>query len=139
MSSPFTSVANAKLVFPVLSSGLVEDDYGNKVPIKSSITVVALLQTIKKTGTTLPDRYKKAGLDVNSKLFEGYLVDPLELPVSLQPPCIGTGEIKTATNRIESGKVELIPVSQNPFVVSAGVKEVTKIIVLFATEVTYAV
>jgi hypothetical protein len=39
-----------------------------------------------------------------------------------------------ATNRLELGKFEMVPVSQNPFVVSAGVKDVTKILIIFMME-----
>lgn len=139
MSSPFLSVANAKLTFQVSGGSLQEDAWGNVVPITETITLVALLQETKKSGVTLPDRYRKEGLDINAKILEGFLVDPLELPLSIRPPCIGHAEVRLATNRVETGKVELIPVSQNPFVVSAGVKDVTKIIVIFMLEDVRAV
>lgn len=134
MSSPFLSVANAKLTFKVSGSNLVEDSRGNVVPVTETITLVALLQEAKKTGVSLPDRYRKEGLDINAKTLEGFLVEPLELPLSIRPPCTGYAEIRLATNRIELGKFEMVPVSQNPFVVSAGVKDVTKILIIFMME-----
>jgi hypothetical protein len=139
MSSPFLSVANAKLTLRVSGTGLVQDARGNVTPLQETITLIALLQEGKKAGTSLPPDYRKEGIDVNAKLLEGFLVDPLELPLSVRPPCTGTAEIKLATNRIEVGKFELIFPPQNPFVVSAGVKDVTKIIVIFRMEDTYAV
>lgn len=134
MSSPFLSVANAKLTLKVSGNGLNTDAWGNVVPTNETVTLVALLQNVKKSGTNLPTNYRKEGLDINSKILEGFLVDPVELPLSVRPPCIGTAEIKLATNRVELGKFELIFPPQNPFVVSAGVKDVTKIIVIFMME-----
>lgn len=134
MSSPFLSVANAKLTLKVSGNGLNTDAWGNVVPTNETVTLVALLQEIKKSGTSLPTNYRKEGLDINSKILEGFLVDPVELPLSVRPPCIGTAEIKLATNRVELGKFELMFPPQNPFVVSAGVKDVTKIIVIFMME-----
>lgn len=134
MSSPFLSVANAKLTFKVSSGALQKDAWGNVVPVTETITLIALLQEAKKSGVTLPDRYRKEGLDINAKILEGFLVEPLELPLSIRPPCTGYAEIRLATNRVELGKFEMVPVSQNPFVVSAGVKDVTKILVVFMLE-----
>jgi hypothetical protein len=112
----------------------MEDSRGNVTPVEDTLTLVALLQEAKKSGVSLPDRYRKEGLDINAKILEGFLVDPLELPLSIRPPCTGYAEIQLATNRVELGKFEMVPVSQNPFVVSAGVKDVTKIIVIFMLE-----
>jgi hypothetical protein len=134
MSSPFLSVANAKLTFRVSGDSLEVDAWGNIVPVEETVTIVALLQEAKKTGISLPDRYRKEGLDINAKILEGFLVEPLELPLAIRPPCTGYAEIRLATNRLELGKFEMVPVSQNPFVVSAGVKDVTKILIIFMME-----
>lgn len=139
MSSPFLSVANAKLTFKVSGDSLGADAWGNVVPVTETITLVALLQEAKKTGVSLPERYRKEGLDINAKILEGFLVDPLELPLVIRPPCTGYAEIRLATNRVELGKFEMVPVSQNPFVVSAGVKDVTKILIVFMMEDVNAV
>jgi hypothetical protein len=133
-NSPFLSVANAKLTLKVSRGSLDTDAWGNVVPTQETITILALLQELKKSGTNLPTNYRKEGLDINTKVLEGFLVEPLELPLSVRTPCIGTAEIRLATNRLEIGKFELMLPPQNPFVVSAGVKDVTKIIVKFQKE-----
>ena len=134
MSSPFLSVANARLTFKISGDSLGVDAWDNIVPVTETITLVALLQEAKKSGVNLPERYRKGGLDVNTKILEGFLVDPLELPLTVRPPCTGYAEIRLATNRLELGKFEMFPVSQNPFVVSAGVKDVTKVLIIFMME-----
>ena len=134
MSSPFLNVANAKLTFKVSGDALTEDSKGNVVPVEEWVTMMALLQESKNSAKVLPYNYPRAKLGLKAKVLEGYLVDPLELPLSIRPICTGYAEIRVATNRIELGKFELMLTQQNPFVVSAGVKEVTKIVIIFMME-----
>jgi hypothetical protein len=126
MSSPFESVANADLVFQIQTNSLTTDGWGNPVPSQQDFTIQALLQPAKQ-----PTIERWGGADASIALFEGFLVNPLELPIEIRPPCTGQGTIVVATNRKEKGDIKLLPIFQNPYVVAAGVKEVTRIVVSF--------
>ena len=126
-SSPFESVANADLTFQIQSTSFFAiDSWGNPTPTQKELVIKALLQPAKQ-----PTIERWGGVDASISLFEGFLVDPLELPFQIRPPCTGQGTIVIATNRKEKGDIELLPTIQNPYVVAAGVKEVTRIVVLF--------
>lgn len=126
MLSPFDSVANAELFFQIQTNTLTTDTWGNPIPNHQEFTVKALLQPAKQLTI---DRL--GGLDASFALLEGFMVSPLELPIEIRPPCTGQGIIKMATNRKEKGDVELFPIIQNPYVIAAGVKIVTRIAVKF--------
>lgn len=126
MSSPFESVANADLIFQIQTSFFATDNWGNPVPSQQELSIKALLQPAKQ-----PTIERWGGADGSIALFEGFLVNPLELPIEIRPPCTGQGTIIVATNRKEKGDIELLPIVQNPYVVAAGVKEVTRIVVSF--------
>lgn len=126
MTSPFRSVYNTELQFLIDSDELTTDRFDNLIPSQKTINVSALLKPASQSTIS-----RWAGKDSNSLLLEGFLVDPLELPIQIQPPCKAKMKIRTATNRQEEGDAELLPLIQNPYVVAVGIKNVTRILVQF--------
>lgn len=128
-SSPFATVANAKLIFDVQNGLNGIDEYGNPKSSFRKIELIALLTQItgvksKKGGFSYAttEQYQLVQED-----FIGYLINPLTLPDELRPPIKGWAEITTGFNRVESGEFELLPVTQDPYVLSAGVNIITQI------------
>lgn len=116
-TSPFASAANAVLIFKVPTGELTVDGNGNPVPSSSEVTVLALL----RPGT--PGVSNQSGIDEVTEEMSGYLVEPLELPAGidyLSEPA--EAEIKTSKSGVLKGSFKLLPVTQNPFVLSAGVE-----------------
>jgi hypothetical protein len=121
MGSPFSFASNATLTFSVPSSKYVLDEYENLIPELIPLTITCLL----KPSPSKPDI--DGGIDQSETTFEGFLVDPLELPIEIKPYTKAIARITVANGVVETGEFTLLKVIQNPFVMSANVNLVNKI------------
>lgn len=74
MSSPFSSLENASLVFPVPSQQMEVDEWGNFAPVAGELTVRCWLSATTLSGVVLP------GVDESAQDIKGYCIDPMFLP-----------------------------------------------------------
>lgn len=121
MTSPFAAQANAELIFQIADGAIESDRYGNPVPISSSYKVIALLKP------SSANAQERAGVDETEELMEGYLVDPLNLPDGINPLMVAEATITVALNKRQTGTFKLLPTTQNPFLIAAGIDNLTKV------------
>ena len=74
------------------------------------------------------------GQDDTASLMEGYLIDPLLLPAGVHPPIEGLATITTNIGIVETGKIKLIPLIQNPFLLANKMDYLTKIRAIFTRD-----
>ncbi len=96
--------SNSTLYFQTQTAELEEDALGNKTPKTITIEAKAVLQKTNRP----PDYQEQPGQSLSEIKVQGYLVDPLKLPV--QPPC--TVETIIDGHR---GKLRISQDIRNPF------------------------
>jgi len=121
MSSPFAFASNAVLTFSVPTDTTTEDEWENVVCDRTDVSIICILKP------TTPKAESVEGVDQNSTYVEGFLVDPLELPISIKPLTKAIALITTATGVTTTGEFTLLETIQNPFVMSAKVDLVNRI------------
>ena len=130
--SPFLKFANATLTFDVASGNkfTVDPVTGNDIAKMSKLTVIACLEPSKaKLSSQIREQI---GLDKAVEMLSGYLVSPLQLPESLKPGAIAEAVIKTSTKTKAKGRAYLLtPVTNDPYVVGAGVDIINQITIAF--------
>lgn len=125
MPSPFVNAANAEIVFFVPGVETTEDKNGNLAPVEVEQKIIALLKPSK------PSPKIQAGMDEFDEYLKGYLVDPVEMPDSISSFMAGRIIRKISASKKIEGIFRLLPLSQNPFVMAAGVEGVYQISGLF--------
>jgi hypothetical protein len=121
MSSPFSFASNATLIFSVPTNSVTADEWGNITNETTTISITCLLKP------STPKAESMEGIDQNSTYLEGFLVEPLELPVLIKPLTKAIAVIVTANGVEETGEFTLLKTIQNPFVMSANVDLVNRI------------
>jgi len=139
MASPFESVANAKLSFRVPSAEMALDNYGNPTPKITSVVVIAVLKLSQDTRFQRTQEGSPNAISGAAQLMEtwkGYLVEPLLMPSAIKPGMLADAEIATGLQNsslgipellIEKGEFQLLPTPQSPYLIAAGIQEVTPI------------
>lgn len=129
--SPFTKFANAELVFPVEGKKVETDPItGNEIPKPESVKVTALLEPSQKTASNKV--IEQVGANRAVELLEGYLVNPLELPVGIVPGMKANATLTVSKSVKRQGKVMLLPpVVNDPYAVGAGIDVINQITVAF--------
>jgi hypothetical protein len=121
MSSPFAFASNAELTFKVPTATTTVDEWGNTIPVTTDIQIICLLKPETPEAETIE------GIDRNSTVMEGFLVDPLTLPEGIKPLTVAIAKIKVSEGIIRTGEFTLLDTIQNPFVMSAKVDLVNRI------------
>ena len=139
MPSPFESFANAKLSFQVPSAEMEFDNYGNPVPKTTLVLVRAVLKLSQNTRFQRTQEGSPNAISGAAQLMEtwkGYLVEPLLMPSVIKPGMLANAEIATGLQilnlgipepLIEKGEFQLLPTPQSPYLINAGIQEVTPI------------
>lgn len=124
--SPFTKYANASLTFEIRNGDYtIDPTTGNPIGSTTSTTVKAILNP----GNANPKYY--AGTDEAWEFMEGYWVDPLTPPDGITPGMTAAAVIITSPGSSATGTFKLMPVTQDPYVIGAGVNIITPIKGLF--------
>ena len=127
MSSPFESAQNATLFFEIPTAELESDRWGNPVPRSEPLVCKALLKRKKQPLKLSPLTEPMPGADWREGEFEGYLIDPLELPASIPDGAKAKATIRLSANLEVTGTFKLHFVVQNPFLIAAGITDLTPI------------
>lgn len=80
MSSPFSSLENASLVFPVSSQQMEVDEWGNFAPVAGELTVRCWLSATTLSGQKAVSDVVLPGVDESAQNLKGYCIDPMFLP-----------------------------------------------------------
>lgn len=127
MTSPFTTFANATLVFQLPTGVVTVNSVGNRVVETGPVEIKAMLKPVRDAAEV--NYY--VGDDATAELMSGYLVDPTSLPDNLHPPVEGKAEVITALGRTESGDFKLMPRSQSPYIQGVGIGFLNKVYGIF--------
>lgn len=123
MTSPFEFAANATLEFdiPSATGELESDSFGNPVPKTEKLVCTALLTQKRYFDDKLP------GANFRQAEFTGYLVDPTVLPPQIREGTKARASIQINSNTRDSGIFEIYSVVQDPFLIAAGITDLSTI------------
>lgn len=107
MASPFAGVVREDtLTFEVGGYSATEkDDFGNPLRRSRQVVVKVFLRLRGRTDTT-----RREGVDRAQEVFEGYCIDPLKLPDTIE-----TGSIADANIGGNQGKFQIEVPTPTPF------------------------
>ncbi|MBD2489031.1 hypothetical protein [Aulosira sp. FACHB-615] len=130
MTSPFSGFDNTTLTFQIADGSHKANAIGNYIPLTIPVIIKALLK--QTTDTSAVERYAReiqqfAGADGYASLLEGYLVAPVTYPKGVEFLMEADAEIIVAVGKPEKGRFKLLPITQSPYLVGAGVDIVTPI------------
>jgi hypothetical protein len=123
-SSPFTYYANAVIHLPRVLVGVGVDRYGNQSLDKEIIDYQCLLEPGK--ADTMATQYMP-GINTNNIFLSGYLINPYYFPSDISFPCDADVELKTAPGKTQIGKIRLLPVMSDPYLLKTNVDFINKV------------
>jgi len=127
MLSPFSSFANAILMFQVPNGMVSINSVGNTVVETLPQTFTAMLSPVRDTAEI---NYYLGDDDI-SELLRGYLVNPLSFPTGLTAPIEGGAVVQVAIGVPKTGSFKLLPKVQSPYLVGLGISFLTSIYGVF--------